>query len=269
MRYRSPRSHPANCRLPRRSLTVRLGLHHWRIALVAGLLLLSALAGGTWKLAGQDLDKLARDDAGAISPAYQQMLVLRIATLAEALHFGGQEAETPLRTNIAALDRAHTALQRRITDNNRPSPEAVALYHGGPQSLDRAMQGFLNAGRRFLAARETEAGELAYHRLLALSETTLPLRLNQLTDLIDARLAKQQLKLQRLRTGAAAIGLAALLLAALFGFQVRRRSPLASAQAAPQSLPTLLTIDGVRHEVGRALPSRAGGRAGLRAVARS
>ena len=42
MRYRSPRSHPANCRLPRRRLLPRLRAGHltagqWRMALAAGL----------------------------------------------------------------------------------------------------------------------------------------------------------------------------------------------------------------------------------------
>lgn len=267
MRYRSPRSHPANCRLPRRRLLPRLRAGQWHMALVAGLLLLAALSGGTWLLARQDLQKLAQADTSAISPSYQQTLVLRITTLCETVHFGGQQAEAPLRTATATLDRAHTALQRKLVDGNRPSPEAIALYHSGPQSLDRAMQSFLTAVRRFLAARDTEAGELAYHRLQALAESTLPLRLNQLTDLIDARMAKQQQKLQRLQMISAFIGSVALLAALLLGLRLWQQSRAArAAEPAPQSPPTMLTLNGVTHQIGRALPRRAGMHASLRAV---
>lgn len=271
MRYRTPRSHPANCRLPRRSLLSRLGLtsgfgrQDWRVALIAGLLLLAVLSGVAWTLTGQESRKLTREDTNTISPAYQQALVLRISTLSDELRFGAQAADVPLRAAIAALDRAHTAQLRKAIADSRHSPDMAALYHGGPQSLDRAMQGFLNAARRFMVARDTEAGELAYHRLLALAETTLPLRLNQLTDLIDARLAKQQVKLQRLQTLAAAAGMAAVLLAALLGFQVWRRaaSSRAPAQPAPHVLPTVVMLDGVRHEIGHSLPPV---RVGLRAA---
>jgi len=273
MRYRTPRSHPANCRLPRQTLLARLGLRtslslkHWRVALAAGLLLLAVLGGVAWRLTGQELARLAQADTTTLSPAHQQMLVLRIATLSDELRFGGHAVEAPLRTAAAALDRAHTTLLRKATADSRQAPDFIALYHGGPQSLDRAMQGFLTATRRFLVARDTEAGELAYHRLQALAEGTLPLRLNQLTDLIDARIAHQQLRLQRLQLAAACIGLAALLLAALIGLRLWRQT--ATAPAAPQVLPqsplTIVTIDGVRCEVGRALPVPS---AGLR-VARS
>lgn len=277
MRYRSPRSHPANCRLPRRRLlprlrvsrltTWRLTAGQWRMALAIGLLLIAALSGGAWRLVGQEMQKLAQTDTSAISPSYQQMLVLRITTLCETVHFGGQQAEAPLRAATATLDRAHTALQRRLADGNRPSPEAIALYHSGPQSLDRAMQGFLTAVRRFLAARDTEAGELAYHRLQALAESTLPLRLNQLTDLIDARMAKQQQKLQRLQTIAAVTGTLALLLASLLGLRLWQRARAArAADPAPQSPPTMLTLNGVTHQIGQPLPRRAGMHASLRAV---
>lgn len=265
MRYRSPRSHPANCRLPRRSWAARLGLQHWRVALIAGLLLLAMLGGIGWKLIGQERDRVMRDDTSAISPAYQQMLVLRIATLSDELRFGGQASEVPLRAAIATLDRAHTTLLRKTMGENRQNPDITALYHGGPQSLERAMQGFLNAARRFQVAHDTEAGELAYHRVLALSETTLPLRLNQLTDLIDACAAKQQMHLYRLQLGAGLATIVALLLAGLLGLRLWWQARARAALPTPQSLPTMLMLNGVRHEIGRALPVRAG----LRAAARS
>lgn len=260
MLYRSPRSHPANCRLPRQTLLSRLGLssgfRHWRIALITGLLLLGILGGVAWRLTGQELARLAQVDTTTLSPAYQQTLVLRIATLSDELRFGGQAAEAPLRAAIAALDRAHTTLLRKAAGDGRQAADFIALYHGGPQSLDRAMQGFLTATRRFLVARDTEAGALAYHRLQALAETTLPLRLNQLTDLMDARIMRQQQRLQRLQMAAAVVAGATLLLAALLGLGLWRKAASARAMPAvlPQSLPTILTINGVRCEVGRALP---------------